>query len=145
MLDFTTTTGKRALERLQHDEVIWLTTVDSKGRPQPNPVWFVWENDAFLIYTTPDAVRLKNMAKRPGVSLHFNSDADGNDIIIFVGEARLEPSSPPADQHPLYIKKYRAGIRSLGMLPPLYGKRYSVAFRVTPAKLRSLNIGGVDL
>lgn len=145
MLDFTTSTGKRALERLQHDEVVWLTTVDSKGRPQPNPVWFVWEDETFLIYTTPDAARLKNMAKRPGVSLHFNSDAGGNDIVVFVGEAHMEPSAPPADQHALYSKKYREGIKSLGMLPPLYSKRYSVAFRVIPTKMRSLNIEGVDL
>lgn len=41
MIDFTTQLGERLHQRLQEDFVIWLTTVDASGFPQPRPVWFI--------------------------------------------------------------------------------------------------------
>jgi len=144
MLDFSTRIGERAMERLKSEQVIWLTSVSSAGSPVPNPVWFVWDGETFLIYTQAKAVRLKHLAARPQVSLHFNSDADGNDIIVFSGNAALDPAAPPANEHAGYLAKYRDGIRALGMMPEMYGKVYSVAIRVTPARMRGFNIGGTD-
>ena len=43
MIDFTTEFGKRADSRLKEDHIIWLTTVDVLGKPQPRPVWFLWD------------------------------------------------------------------------------------------------------
>ena len=144
MLDFTTNVGARAAERLKKEQVIWLTSTASSGAPVPNPVWFVWVADSFLIYTQSKALRLKHIASRPQVSLHFNSDADGNDIIVFNGEATVDPTAPPANAQADYIAKYRDGIRSLGMMPEMYGNVYSVAIRVKPTLMRGLNIGRTD-
>jgi hypothetical protein len=27
------------------EDVIWLTTVNQAGVPQPNPMWFLWQPD----------------------------------------------------------------------------------------------------
>src|SRR5688572_18541946 len=50
-LDITTDAGKRIEERLRDELIIWLTTIDRKGTPQPRPVWFIWDGESFLIYT----------------------------------------------------------------------------------------------
>ena len=29
----------------------WMTTVGDDGTPQPNPVWFLWDEDGFLVFS----------------------------------------------------------------------------------------------
>ena len=73
MLDFKTKFGRFAMKSIKSEYFVWLTTVDSKGTPQPRPVWFIWENDTFLIYSQAKAHKLKHIQNNPNVSLHFNS------------------------------------------------------------------------
>ncbi len=136
MVDFGTEFGARVARRLEQEIVIWLTTVRADGTPQPSPVWFWWDGTTFLIYSRPDTPKLRNIAVQPRVALNFNSDKQGGDIVVFSGEARIDPNAPPADQVPEYVDKYRNGIRDLGMTPAQFAQAYSVAIRVTPTNVR---------
>lgn len=136
MIDFTTDLGHRAEEHLKTDQVVWLTTVGADGTPQPNPVWFLWDGETLLIYSQPTAKRLKNIARRPKVSLHFATDPDAAEVIVLTGEARVDPAGLPANQVEDYLEKYKQGIANLGMTPASLAADYSVAFRVMPEKLR---------
>ena len=55
MPDPSTPFGERIARRLREEHLIWLTTVDAFGTPQPNPVWFLWDGDTVLIYNCNDA------------------------------------------------------------------------------------------
>ena len=103
--------GRRVRERLRDERVIWLTTVGADGTPQPNPVWFVWEDpDVLLVYNKPDANRLTHVRSRPRVSLHFNSDAAADEIEVLVGTATRDDDRPPPHEHPAYAEKYGDGM-----------------------------------
>jgi predicted pyridoxine 5'-phosphate oxidase superfamily flavin-nucleotide-binding protein len=39
-IDTSTEFGAKTARRVEADKLAWLTTVDSKGTPQPNPVRF---------------------------------------------------------------------------------------------------------
>jgi PPOX class probable F420-dependent enzyme len=136
LIDTSTPFGARVAQRLQEEEVIWLTTVAPGGDPQPNPVWFYWDGATFLIYTQPSSVKLRNILHNPRVSLHFNSDEDGGDIVIFTGEANIDPDVPAAHLNQSYLEKYRQGIADLQMSPVSMGEQYRVALRVYPIKVR---------
>lgn len=138
MIDWDSEVGRRALQRIEREEVIWLTTVSSRGVPQPRPVWFVWEAGSFLIYSTPLAWKLKHIAANPNVALHFNTDATGEDIQVILGNAALAPEAPPADRNAAYVAKYALGIAGLGMDAATYAATFTVALRVTPTRLRGL-------
>lgn len=137
-IDTSTDFGRRVARRLQDEEVVWLTTVSPDGAPQPSPVWFLWENGTFLIYSQPHRPKLRNIALHPRVALNFNSDAVGDDVAVFAGEARIVHDAPSADQIPAYVAKYRAAIARLGADPNGFAQDYSVAIRVTPDKLRGI-------
>ena len=138
MLDFTTDLGQRALQRIQAEQIIWLTTVTPSGLPQPKPVWFVWDGVAFTIYSQPTAKKIPHIAQNPNVSLHFDAGADGVDIQVFLGVAHIHTTAPPISLLPTYVEKYRVGMAQIGMTEVQYASTFSVAIQIAPLRLRGL-------
>ena len=137
MIDLSTTFGQAVKKHLETQYAIWLTTVDSNLTPQPRPVWFIWENDSFLIFSKPNAHKVTHITKNAKVALHFNTDETGDQhVIIFTGEASFDPDCLPAYEVPAYLDKYESGIIALGMTPESFSKEYSRAIRIKPTKLR---------
>jgi PPOX class probable F420-dependent enzyme len=102
MLDLNSKFGRVVKKHLKNEYFIWLTTVDAKGAPQPRPVWFIWEDDSFLIFSQPNAFKVKHLKNNPRVSLHFNTEDEGG----------RSTSSFLLGRRPL-IKKPRLHTRSL--------------------------------
>ncbi len=134
-IDFTTDEGKRAVNRLETEQVVWLTTTSAKGTPLPTPVWFLWHDDAVLIYSQPDTVKLAGVERNPRVSLNFNSDEHGGHVVILKGSAELAGASLPATSLPAYLEKYAGGFESLKMTPEAFAADFSQLIRVTPDRL----------
>jgi PPOX class probable F420-dependent enzyme len=136
MIDLSTEFGKRIQRRLKEERIIWLTTISSSLMPQPRPVWFLWDGESFLIYSRRGTFKQVHIQNNPMVSLHFDGDGMGGDIVVFMGEARLDETTPPADQIPEYVEKYSDGFTRIGMSKEEFAHTYSVAIRVLPIKVR---------
>jgi PPOX class probable F420-dependent enzyme len=137
MIDLTSNFGQAVKQHLENEYFIWLTTVDANLAPQPRPVWFIWEEDSFLIFSQAKAHKVAHIKKNPNVALHFNTDETGDKhVIVFTGEASIEPNSPPAHHVPEYFEKYEEGIFNLNMTPEEFSNEYSVAIRIHPAEMR---------
>jgi PPOX class probable F420-dependent enzyme len=136
--DLSTLFGERVARRLRDERLMWLTTVDAYGTPQPTPVWFLWgeATSTFLIYSRSDAKRLEHIKQNPRVALNFDGNGSGGDIIVFTGEAEVSAADPPADQLPAYIEKYRAFIARSYNTPEKFASIYSVALRIKPGRIR---------
>jgi PPOX class probable F420-dependent enzyme len=135
-IDTSTEFGARVVRRLQDEIIIWLTTVAADGTPAPRPVWFLWTGTEFLIYSQPRTAKLRHLGRDPRVALHFNSDDQGGNIVVFTGTARVDAAAPPADREAAYLAKYRTHIQQIGMTPESFARAYAVAIRVTPEALR---------
>ncbi len=134
--DPATEFGERVARRLRDEVVIWMTVIDARGAPQSAPVWFLWENDSFLIYSRSDARRNEHIRRNPRVSLNFNANSQGGDIVVFTGEATLSPDEPPCDQVPAYVAKYGDRITRNYGDARTFAAQYSVAIRVRPTSVR---------
>ncbi len=77
MSDTPIPTGSRPDRRLREELIVWLTTVRADGQPQTSPVWFLWDGETFLIYSRPDAARLRNIAANRRVSLNLDGNGRG--------------------------------------------------------------------
>ena len=132
MIEFKGDFGTHVLDRLEHDTVIWLTTVAPSGTPEPNPVWFHWDGKEILIYSQPTSLKLRNIPVHPQVALNF--EGGGDDVIVLTGKAVLEQHPPILDNR--YAKKYIDAIRDLGMTPEQFHADYSVAIHITPTRYR---------
>jgi PPOX class probable F420-dependent enzyme len=139
--DPATPFGQRVRARLQHDSVIWIVTVGADGRPQPNPVGFCRDGGAdsteFVIYSRPDAHRLKHLRERPDkVSLHFDSDGHGEDIVVLHGRVEVDDDHPASKDWPAHVEKYGSEIARVFGSIAKFSETFPVALRVTITGVR---------
>jgi PPOX class probable F420-dependent enzyme len=137
VLDLDSPAGARADRRLRTERILWLTTVRADGQPQASPVWFVWDGETFLIFSQPDAQKLRNLAANPRVAVHVDTDEAGEDVVTIDGTAAVDPDVPSSDQLEEYQVKYREGIQAIGTTPAELARDYSVAIRIRPTRVRT--------
>jgi PPOX class probable F420-dependent enzyme len=136
MIDLTTSFGKLVTRRLEEERIIWLTTVDVHRKPQPRPVWFLWDGKTILIFSREAGYKVKHIQNNPMVSLNLDSDGKGGNIVVLLGEASLENSPIPTEQIERYLEKYSQGLERINMTPDEFQSNYSIAIRITPTSMR---------
>ena len=134
MIDFNSKLGVHVSKRLREEHILWLTTVDSDGTPQPNPVWFYWDGKTIHVRTQPSSHKLQNIKRNANVSMNFQADEQGGEIAVLTGEASIDANPPNPD--PKYIEKYREAIPKIGHTPESLAAAYGVLILITPKKLR---------
>ena len=138
MIDPTTKAGARALERLERELVLWLTTVNWDGQPQASPVWFLWVDGEILLYSRADTPRPANIRANPRIAAAFDSDGDGGDIVSIEGEARItRERAAAADVPPAYVAKYAERLAAFGWTMESMLVDYPVEIRVRPTRVRA--------
>jgi len=135
-IDTTTDFGKRVERRLREETIVWLTTVRRDGTPQPSPVWFLWEGESVLMYSRPNQQKQRNIERNPKVSLNFDGDGHGGNIIVITGEAKVVADAPPATAVPEYVAKYAEPIKRIGMDADSFAQAYSLAIRIILTDVR---------
>jgi PPOX class probable F420-dependent enzyme len=105
VIDQSTELGTRVARRLREETVVWLTTVTPSGAPLPRPVGFLWDGaDTVWIYSQPGA-RIRNIARNPKVTLNFDGDDHGGDIIVLSGVAEIDESMASAAENAAWAAK----------------------------------------
>jgi len=136
-IDSSTEHGAKTLDRVEEQTLAWLTTVSSDGTPQPNPVWFLWNDGTFLIFSKPGQAKLANIARHPRVSLNLEATEDQEQITIFTGTAEVtDAASVGQDLLDRYAARYADRLPGIGMTRQQYEAAYTVVIRFTPDKLR---------
>jgi PPOX class probable F420-dependent enzyme len=125
---------ERIERHLTGDLIAWLTTVTPTGRPAPRPVWFVWDGAAIIIYSLNEGAKLRHIQANNQVTVHFNSDAYGGDVVVIGGRAEFFTDAPPPSRFPGFLDKYDGAISRMGRTPQWYDDGYGVALRVTPER-----------
>lgn len=121
-------------QRLREELMVWFTTVRADGRPHTVPVWFLWDGDAFLIFSQPGNLKIRNLQRNPHVTLALDGTKQGEDVVIVEGEAELlsEPSRNVIV--PAYGEKYASEIQAIGVAADAFLDDYSQPIRIKPTK-----------
>ncbi len=70
------------------------------------------------------------------MALNFNTNADGGEVGVLVGQARILSELVDAQRLAAFAEKYAEGIKDLGMTPELMLAEYRTAVVVEPEALR---------
>ena len=137
MLDQGSEFGARVARRLREEMIVWLTTVTPSGAPLPRPVGFLWDgSDNISIYSQPGA-RIRNIAHNPKVTLNFDGDGQGGDIVVLSGIAEVDESGANAAANAEWIAKYATEWERSGMTAESFSQRFSV-----PVRIRIVDVHG---
>lgn len=136
MVDFSTGFGRHVSARLRRQQIIWLTTVDPRRCPQPRPVWFLWNGSTILVFSQRQGAKVRHIRRNPQVSLNLNSDPAGNEVTVILGRARLLKRLPARARMTEYLRKYRRGLKDIGLTPESFTKDYEVPIEIRPIAVR---------
>ncbi|HEX6607086.1 MAG TPA: TIGR03618 family F420-dependent PPOX class oxidoreductase [Chloroflexia bacterium] len=126
-----------ALERLQGDIIIWLSTVRPDGRPHLVPVWFLWDEQTILIFSKPDQ-KIRNLRQNPAVVLGLDDTDTGEDVVLIEGTAELLPAGQVDTTLPAYAAKYTPKLTGMGWTPASMATEYTEPIRITPTRVRTI-------
>ena len=135
MIDFNIELSIRALQSIQEDTFLWLTTIDAIGFPQPRPVWFIWDEETFLIYSQPNTRKLQQIEHNPNVSIRFDGGSLGFDVQVILATAEIIINPTPVHQATAYLQKYHDLICQMWASEDVLSKELSVAIRLHPTLL----------
>jgi len=130
ILDLTKERDAHIDQRLRTDPIIWLITVRPDGRPHAVAVWFLWHDEALLIFSRPKNQKIRNIQAHPDVLLAVDDTQGGSDPITIEGTATLLTIGEVDVSHPAYIEKYGEGLKQLGSTPAQMAAEYSQAIRI---------------
>lgn len=124
-------------ERLDGEQVAWMTTVNAAGQPQTSPVWFLVQGEDIVVYSLARTPRTRNIGANPRVCLNLNSTPSGGAVVIIEGSAQIIADGPPADADSEYVAKYEGPMADLGMTPASFAAGYPVRIHIQPTGLRA--------
>ena len=91
---------------------------------------FLWDgDDNVLVYSQP-GTRIRNIARKPKVTLNFDGDGQGGDIVVLSGIAEVDESGPSAAEDAAWVAKYAGEWERLGMTAGSFAERFSVPVRI---------------
>ena len=126
-----------ARRHLAEDVVGWLTTVAADGRVQSSPVSFLWDGETVLVYSKPDAPKIRNIAANPQVSFGLNTDKYGDHILVLEGTAEVDAAAPPWSSNPAMVAKFREPLEHWELDEAETSRDFSVAIRIRPTRVRA--------
>jgi PPOX class probable F420-dependent enzyme len=125
---------------LRDDPVVWLSSVQSNGRPHLVPVWFVWDGDLILAFSKPNARKVDNLRDQPSVMLAVGTPGLEFDVELIEATAEL-PDEPAAAVMPDgFGAKYRELLHRAGLTVQRFAEVYSQPIVLRPT--RFLGYGG---
>lgn len=101
-------------DRLSSDHYGWLTTVAKSGQPVPKLVWFYLDGSDVIVYSEPNAAKVRHIRNNPRVSLNLDSDGNGAGIIVVGGHATVDAENANPLQDERYRDKYGELAKSFG-------------------------------
>ncbi len=122
-------------QRLWNEQILWIASVRPEGRPHLVPVWYLWDGEAFYIFSQSKAQKIANLRRNPRVTLALNTSPEGEEVAIIEGQAKLLPRPEWPDILQAYQDKYGDQIKAFGWTMETMAADYSLLIRVTPHKL----------
>ena len=122
---------------MDEDLVGWLTTVTKSGQPQSSVVWFLRDGEDLLVYSKPDATKMRNISDNQKVAFNLRTDEMGDSMTTLEGIATVIESPTPPHQLPAYFAKYQDQIKRLGWTPEQFSDEYSALIRIAINRSRS--------
>lgn len=83
-----------------------LATVDARGRPEVNPVWFLWDGEQIQLSVKEETKKYRNLRRDPHVAISFPDPANPQRYVEIRGEVTSFELYETLDFVHLLARKY---------------------------------------
>lgn len=104
-----------------------LATLDAQGRPEVNPVWFLWDGEHVLLSVKEETQKYGNLRRDPHVAISFLDPANPQRYVEIRGEVIAFALYETLDFVNLLARKYTGADFQLGQAGE---RRYKLTIRV---------------
>jgi PPOX class probable F420-dependent enzyme len=125
-------TAARVLPMLSHERVVWLSTVRPDGTPHLVPTWFWWDGEALLVFSKPEAVKVRNLRANPRVMVALGDPDDDFSVGLIEAEASIDAA--PARIPEAFFAKYADELGAGRLDPATFRTLYTQAVRIVPTR-----------
>jgi PPOX class probable F420-dependent enzyme len=126
----------RTLARVQPmlagEPVVWLSTVRPDGLPHLVPTWFWWDGEAMLVFSKPDAVKVRNLRANPRLMVALGHPEEDFSVGLIEAQAQLQPRR--AEVPNAFFAKYADQLQASGMDADMYRETYTQVIRIVPTR-----------
>jgi PPOX class probable F420-dependent enzyme len=133
-METTSLAAARIRRFLEQEPVVWLSTVRPDGGPHLVPIWFWWDGEAVLVFSKPNAQKVRNLRGRPSVMLALGDAEDDFDVGMLEGTAELLERPTREVLPPGHLRKYARQLAAIGLTPEEYAATYSQVIRIVPSR-----------
>lgn len=124
------TAARRVLPMLADERVAWVSTVTADGRPHLVPTWFWWDGEALLVWSKPNAVKVRNLRANPRLMVAVGDAAGDFAVGLIEADATLVDVPVPD----AFLAKYGRELAAGELDPASFRALYTQAVRITPTR-----------
>ena len=125
---------ERTLERvrplLATEPVVWLSTVRPDGLPHLVPTWFWWDGEALVVFSKPDAVKVRNLRANPRLMVALGRPDEDFSVGLIEAEAALGEAAIPDE----FFAKYAGQLEEAGLDRTTFAATFTQAIRIVPTR-----------
>src|SRR3954466_15093599 len=115
------TTARRVLPMLADERVVWLSTVRPDGTPHLVPTWFLWDGEALLVWSKPNAVKVRNLRANPRLMVAVGDPHADFNVGLIEATAELADRAEVPDA---FFAKYHAELAQAGLDATAFATTY---------------------
>ena len=120
--------------------VLWLSSVSADGRPHIVPAWFVWDAGRIVLFSKPNARKVRNLRRHPRAMVALGVPSLDFDVELIEADAETPSTTAAETMPPAFAAKYRRLLRRAGLSASRFGEVYSQPIVLRPT--RFLGYGG---
>jgi PPOX class probable F420-dependent enzyme len=120
--------------------VLWLSSVSADGRPHIVPAWFLWDAGRIVLFSKPNARKVRNLRRHPRAMVALGVPGPDFDVELIEADAETPPTTAAETMPPAFAAKYRRLLRRAGLSASRFGEVYSQPIVLRPT--RFLGYGG---
>jgi PPOX class probable F420-dependent enzyme len=117
---------------LEHETVIWLSSIRPDGAPHLVPLWFVWDGACIQARSKPDAQKVRNLRNDPRAMVAIGLPDGRFDVELFEANAVLPGATEvlPAG----FASKYQGLAGEAGVTLGTFASVYSQPILLQPTR-----------
>lgn len=96
-------------------------------------MWFYFDGADLVVYSMPNAAKIRHVKAQPRVSLNLDSDGNGAGIIIIGGVASVDATDVDPREDNAYWAKYKADAEQFGLTEAI--ANYNTRLKITIDKV----------